>query len=86
MPAVLLGSLIAGSAGAADTVVIASGLNNPRGIDIGPDGRIAVAEAGAGRIARIKPGSVTTLVGTFQSGQREHHRHRHLAPAGPAEL
>ena len=65
MPAVLLGSLIAGSAGAADTVVIASGLNNPRGIDIGPDGRIAVAEAGAGRIARIKPGSVTTLVGNL---------------------
>ena len=63
VPAVLLGSLIAGSAGAADTVVIASGLNNPRGIDIGPDGRIAVAEAGAGRIARIRPGSVTTLVG-----------------------
>lgn len=63
IPAVLLASLVAGSAGAADTVVVASGLNNPRGIDIGADGRIAVAEAGAGRIVRIRTGSTTTLVG-----------------------
>ncbi len=63
IPALLLASLVAGSAGAADTAVVASGLNNPRGIDIGPDGRIAVAEAGAGRIVRIGTGGTTTLVG-----------------------
>lgn len=63
VPAVLLASLVTGSAGAADTMVVASGLNNPRGIDIGPDGRIAVAEAGAGRVVRVQGGQVTTLVG-----------------------
>ncbi len=65
IPAVLLASLVAGSAGAADTAVVASGLDNPRGIDIGPDGRIAVAEAGAGRIVRIRAGGVTTIVGNL---------------------
>ena len=62
IPALLLASLVSGSAGAADTVVVASGLNNPRGIDVG-GGRVVVAEAGAGRLAIVKPGSVRTLVG-----------------------
>ena len=65
IPAVLLVSLVAGSAGAADTAIVASGLDNPRGIDIGPDGRIAVAEAGAGRIVRIRAGGTTTIVGNL---------------------
>lgn len=63
VPAVLLASLLSGSAGAGGSAVVASGLDNPRGIDIGADGRIAVAEAGAGRIVRIRAGSVTTLAG-----------------------
>ena len=63
VPAVLLASLLSGSAGAGGSAVVASGLDNPRGIDIGADGRIAVAEAGAGRIVRIRAGSVTPLVG-----------------------
>ena len=62
VPALLLASLVSGSAGAADTVVVASGLNNPRGIDVG-GGRVVVAETGAGRLAIVKPGGVRTLVG-----------------------
>jgi hypothetical protein len=64
IPAVLLASLVAGSAGAADTVVVASGLNNPRGIDVG-GGRVVVAELGEGRLAIVRPGSVRTLVDGF---------------------
>ena len=64
IPAVMLASLVAGSAGAADTVVVASGLNNPRGIDVG-GGRVVVAELGAGRLAIVRPGSVRTLVDGF---------------------
>jgi hypothetical protein len=68
VPALLLASLVSGAAvahgGHGPSVrVIASGLDNPRGIDVGPHGRIAFAETGAGRIAQIHRGSVKTLVG-----------------------
>jgi hypothetical protein len=62
VPAVLLASLVAGGAGAADSVVVASGLDNPRGIDIGADGRILVAEAGSGEISRIVRGRAIAVV------------------------
>ncbi len=62
IPALLLASLAAGGAGAADTAVVASGLNNPRGIDIGANGRILVAEAGSGEISRIANGTATAIV------------------------
>lgn len=41
--------------------VLADGLNNPRGIDVGANGRVYVAEAGAGKILSIYHGSVHTL-------------------------
>ncbi len=49
LAAVLAAALVPGIAAADSHVsVVASGLNNPRGIAIGPDGRIYVAEAGTG--------------------------------------
>jgi hypothetical protein len=47
------------SAGAAGPV--ASGLANPRGIALGPGGRILVAEAATGAIDEIRKGHVRTL-------------------------
>jgi sugar lactone lactonase YvrE len=43
--------------------VVAEGLAGPEGIDVFPDGRIAVAEVGARRIVAIDPthGQVTVL-------------------------
>jgi hypothetical protein len=54
------------SATAADpaVAVLADGLNNPRGIAVGANGRIFVAEAGTGKILSIR-GSATS---TFASG------------------
>lgn len=64
VPALLLASIVAGSVGAADSAVVATGLNNPRGIDIGANGRILVAEAGAGRVSRItSTGAVPYVTG-----------------------
>jgi hypothetical protein len=40
--------------------VLADGLNNPRGIDVGANGRVYVAEAGAGKILSIYHGRVHT--------------------------
>lgn len=67
VPALLLGSLVAGSAGAADTMVAASGLNNPRGIDIGANGRIYVAEAATGRILRVTAGGLRVVAANLPS-------------------
>jgi hypothetical protein len=54
------------SVAAADptATVVASGLNNPRGIAVGANGRIYVAEAGTGRILQIRG----TTVRTFTTG------------------
>ena len=67
VPALLMASLLSGSAGAADAVVVASGLNNPRGIDIGANGRVYVAEAGTGRILRLTGGGTAVVAGGLPS-------------------
>lgn len=41
--------------------VLAGGLDNPRGIDIGPGGRVYVAEAGSGKVLVLRGGSVKTF-------------------------
>lgn len=58
-------SLVPAVAAADPTVTtLVDGLNNPRGIDIGRTGRIAVAETGAGRVIEVRAdGSVRTLIG-----------------------
>jgi hypothetical protein len=40
--------------------IVAAGLNNPRGIDVGANGRVYVAEAGTGKILSIYGGAVHT--------------------------
>lgn len=57
-------------------VVVANGLNNPRGIDIAANGRIYVAEAGtgepgSGRITVIDGRKVSTFIGNLPSGISE---------------
>ncbi len=69
IPALLLASLVAGPAGAADTVVVASGLNNPRGIDVGANGRVYVAEAGTGRILRLVAGGTAVVARNLPSAE-----------------
>jgi hypothetical protein len=51
------------SATAADPTVhvLATGLNNPRGIAVSSSGRVLVAEAGTGKILAIRRGVVSTL-------------------------
>jgi len=65
----LSAALVAGQTAAAEpdhVTVVASGLDNPRGIDIGANGRIVVAETGAGRVIRVSTtGAVKTLIGGF---------------------
>lgn len=55
-------SLLAAPAAAAPNVVVADGMFNPRGIDVGGQGRLLVAESGAGLITEIRtkgPGAPT---------------------------
>lgn len=52
---------------AASVSVVADGLNNPRGIDVGANGRVYVAEAGAGRILSIYGGRVHTYASGLPS-------------------
>jgi sugar lactone lactonase YvrE len=47
-------------------ISVASGLNKPEGLAIGPDGSLLVVETGAGRLARIDPG--TGQVSTIAEG------------------
>ncbi|HEY7131518.1 MAG TPA: ScyD/ScyE family protein [Candidatus Limnocylindrales bacterium] len=42
--------------------LVTGGLNNPRGIDVGRDGRVYVAEAGTGKVLTIKGGTVRALI------------------------
>ena len=78
--ALVLGvALVAPVAAAGPTIaVVASGLDNPRGISSGPDGRIVVAEAGrggagaggfglSGRIVEIDHGRVRVLLAGLPS-------------------
>ncbi|MCU0482694.1 MAG: ScyD/ScyE family protein, partial [Chloroflexi bacterium] len=74
----LLAASLAGPAAAADPTVsvIASGLDNPRGIAVGANGRVFVAEAGrggaggygrSGRIVVIAGGTTRTFTGGLPS-------------------
>jgi len=65
--AVALGLSVIGPASAETVTVVASGLDNPRGIDVAANGRVYVAEAGAGRIAVIHRGVVKTFLGGLPS-------------------
>ena len=46
---------------AGPVTVVADGLDNPRGIDVGRNGTVVVAETGTGVIHRIRDGKVSTL-------------------------
>jgi sugar lactone lactonase YvrE len=52
----LFGMVVPALADSGDISLIASGLNNPRGLNFGPDGRLYVAEAGAGGDGLCAPG------------------------------
>ena len=60
---------LAGSAAAATVTVFATGLNNPRGLEWGPDGNLYVAEGGLGGAL-----TSTRAVRTGDSGDRPVHR------------
>ena len=49
------------------TRVVASGLNNPRGITVSSSGRVLVAESGSGKVLAIKGGQITTLASGLPS-------------------
>jgi len=61
-----LGPLAAKSSGPPTAVLLASGLEGSLGSAVGPDGALYVAEAAAGRVARVDPQS--GVVTTFASG------------------
>ena len=65
--AVALGLSVIGPASAETVTVVASGLDNPRGIAVAANGRVYFAEAGAGRIAVIDRGKVKTFLGGLPS-------------------
>ena len=52
----LFGIAVPALAATGDISVVASGLNNPRGLNFGPDGRLYVAEAGSGGDGLCSPG------------------------------
>jgi sugar lactone lactonase YvrE len=49
--------------------VVASGLQDPVGVAIGPDGVALVAESGSGRVARLSGSSVETVIDGLQRPQ-----------------
>lgn len=52
----LFGLAVPALADSGDISVVAGGLNNPRGLNFGPDGRLYVAEAGSGGDGMCAPG------------------------------
>ena len=57
------------SVGSGNIDVLASGLQDPVGVAIGPDGVPLVAESGAGRVARLPGSSVDTVIDGLQRPQ-----------------
>ena len=68
--------------------MIASGLHDPVGLAIAPDGACLVAEAGAGRVARIAGSAVHTVVDELQrpQGILVHGRQLYVVDAGARAL
>jgi hypothetical protein len=58
---VVLGLTVAPIAADSHIKVVASGLDNPRGIDVGRNGVVVFAETGAGKLHQIRRGVVRTL-------------------------
>ncbi|HYH92198.1 MAG TPA: ScyD/ScyE family protein [Candidatus Saccharimonadales bacterium] len=60
----LAAALIVPTAAAAEpaATVVVDGLDNPRGIDIGANGTIVVAETGGGRVLRVRTNGTTSTV------------------------
>jgi len=52
----VIGTAAPARAASGDITVVASGLNNPRGLNFGPNGRLFVAEAGSGGDGLCAPG------------------------------
>jgi sugar lactone lactonase YvrE len=73
----------AGSALSPNVTVLASGLNNPRGLTFGPDGNLYIAEGGTGGASSTTPGQcaqVVAPVGPYHGGFTA--RILKLAPTG----
>ena len=62
-------SVRSGSVRSGNVDVLASGLQDPVGVAIGPDGAPLVAESGAGRIVRLSGSSVETVIDGLQRPQ-----------------
>ncbi len=74
------------SAGAAKITVVAQGLNNPRGLAFGEDGRLFVAEAGTGGASCLSGPRGAACFGTTGSISMISHGHVHRVTTGLASI